>query len=456
MRRIRQHPLGSLGLVLILSALLLIACTSSTRAPDQVHVLTWKGDVNPVMEQYVDRGLDTAEKSQARAVVLRLDTPGGLDSAMRKVIQRIDSARVPVIVYVAPAGGRAASAGTFITMAGHVAAMAPNTTIGAATPIDASGEDIPGALGRKVTNDAIAYIRGIAELRGRNADWAESAVRDAAAVSADRAVELDVVDFVGTSIDDVLTKADGREVEVMGAGGAPVNVVLRTAGAPTTNNGTNFFERVLYYIADPNVAFLLLSLGGLALLIELLTPGFGVGIFGVIALVLAYFSLGALPVDWAGVALILLGIALLAAEVYVGGFGALGIGGIAALIFGGLILSGDSNSGYQVSRLLILVVAIAFGGFALLLAGSLVALRRMGSKPAAQVLGSEGIARTELAPDGVVLVMGERWNATAEDGPIHEDEHVLVTRVDGLKLRVRRDPAYLKALPAASTSQEGL
>src|SRR5215216_5525742 len=208
------------------------------------------------MEQYIDRGLDTAERSQAPAVVLRLDTPGGLDSAMRGVIQRIESSRVPVIVYVAPAGGRAASAGTFITMAGHVAAMAPNTTIGAATPIDASGDDIPGALGRKVTNDAVAYIRSIAELRERNADWAESAVRDAAAVSAARAVELDVVDFVATSLEDALAKADGREVEVQGDSGNSVSVVLHTAGAVTTSNGTNFFERVLYYLADPNVAFL--------------------------------------------------------------------------------------------------------------------------------------------------------------------------------------------------------
>ena len=165
-----------------------------------MHVLTWDGDVNPVMERYINRGIDTAERSDAAAVVIKLDTPGGLDSAMRDIIQRIESSTVPVLVYVSPAGGRAASAGTFITMAGHVAAMAPSTTIGAASPINSDGSDIDGTLGRKVTNDAVAYIRGIAELRGRNADWAEHAVRDAVAVNQNEAVHLNVVDFVADEL----------------------------------------------------------------------------------------------------------------------------------------------------------------------------------------------------------------------------------------------------------------
>jgi membrane-bound serine protease (ClpP class) len=213
---------------------------------------------------------------------------------MRDVIQRIEASKVPVIVYVSPAGGQAASAGTFITMSAQIAAMAPNTTIGAATPINSNGEDIEGALGRKVTNDMVAYGRGIADLRDRNADWAESAIRDATSANETQAVDQHVVDFVATSVDDLLQKSDGRQVQVALPNGDLTTVTVQTAGAATTEDNVNIFEQLLYYLADPNIAFLLLSLGGAALLIELWTPGFGVGIFGVIALVLAYFSLGSL------------------------------------------------------------------------------------------------------------------------------------------------------------------
>ncbi len=440
-----------MGLGLILLVLLATACSSS-KEPDQVHILTWDGSVNPVMERYIDRGIDAAEDSNARAVVIRLDTPGGLVDTMRDIIQRIEASSVPVIVYVSPAGGQAASAGTFITMAGHVAAMAPNTTIGAATPIDGDGSDIEGALGRKVTNDLVAYGRGVADLRGRNADWAESAIRDAASVAGDEAVELNVVNFVATSVDDLLEQADGLEVSVAQPNGDPRTMTLRTADAATTENGTSFFEELLYIIADPNLAFLLLSLGGVALLIELWTPGFGVGIFGVIALVLAYFALGSLPTNWAGAGLILLGIALIGAEMYAPGFGALGAGGIAALVFGGLILTGSGDTGVQVSRYLVIGTGVMLGVTLLLFASVLVSIRRTPSNAALQLLGSSGVARTEMMPEGIVLVHGERWNATAEDGYIEQDGHVLVTKVEGLQLKVKRDPAFMKMLPAAPTT----
>ena len=448
MRLLRRRPLLAPGLLLV--ALGLLAACSSTKPDDRVHVLTWKGIVNPVMARYVDRGIDTAERSNGRAVILRIDTPGGLSSSMRDIIQRIEAAELPVIVYVSPAGGRAASAGTFITMAGHVAAMAPNTTIGAATPINASGEDIEGALGRKVINDSVAYIRSIAELRGRNADWAESAVRDAAAVGEVEAVDLNVVDFVAVSIGDLLIQSDGRQVQLAGMLAGETEAV-RTAGAETVENNTNLFEEVLDFIATPDIAFLLLSLGGLALIIEILTPGFGIGVFGVIALILAFFALGALPTNEAGVALIIFGLILILAEVFASGFGIFGIGGIACLVFGGLFLTGSSEVGFQVSRWLVIGFGVFFGGAFLLLARALFKLRKMrsaGPFDAATIVGAKGVTRSRLDPHGYVQVAGERWEALAEDPPIEEETDVIVTESAGVHVVVKRDPASIKLLPA--------
>jgi membrane-bound serine protease (ClpP class) len=437
------------GVTLILLGLVAAACGgSSDRPPGEVHVLTWHGIVNPVMSRYIDRGMDAAEKSDAAAVVLRLDTPGGLDSSMREIIQRFESSTVPVIVYVSPSGGRAASAGTFITMAGQVAAMAPNTTIGAASPVNSDGSDIQGTLGEKVTNDAVAYIRGIAELRGRNADWAESAVRDAVAVPASQAVELDVVDFVAANLNDVLAQSDGRSVQVVDAEGAPQTVALKTAGAPVYENDTTLFEELLYLIADPNIAFLLLSLGGLALVFEVIHPSGFTGIPGVIALVLAFFALGSLPTNWAGVVLIGFGLVLIAAEVFVTGFGILGIGGIVSLIFGGLILTGSSEVGFQVSRWLVFGFAALAAVLVLGFLGILVKARRMPVHSGrATLVGKKGIARSTLNPRGVVHVQGERWDAIADDAPIDEDTRVIVTASEGFVLHVKRDPASVKLLP---------
>jgi membrane-bound serine protease (ClpP class) len=455
MRTILRRPLGSAGLLLILLGLLAAACAGRSQ-PDEVHVLTWDGIVNPVMQRYIERGIDKAERSDARAVVIRLDTPGGLDSSMRKIIQRIEASRVPVIVYVAPSGARAASAGTFITMAGHVAAMAPNTTIGAASPIDSSGGDIEGTLGRKVTNDAVAYIRSIAELRGRNADWAEQAVREAVAVSASEAVSLDVVDFTATGLDDLLRQSDGRTVSVQTEAGATASLTLRTAGAAVYENDTNFFEDLLHVIADPNIAFLLLTLGSLALLSEIFHASGLMAIFGIMALILAYFSLGALPTNWAGAALIVMGVVLLTAEVFVPSFGVLGFGGIAAIIFGGIILTGSNEApGFEVSRWVIVATALACAGVLLLFTAALLRMRSMPAYSGREsLIGAQGTTRTRLDPHGVVWIAGETWEATAEDAPIEPDAPVIVTRAEGLKLRVKRDPASIKLLPAAPAADQ--
>jgi membrane-bound serine protease (ClpP class) len=448
-----RHPRRfAFGLTLLFLGAIAAACGGDTREPGQVHVLEWDGIVNPVMERYVDRGIDTAENSDAAAVVLELDTPGGLDSSMREIIQRIESSTVPVIVYVSPSGGRAASAGTFITMAGHVAAMAPSTTIGAASPINSDGSDIEGALGRKVTNDAVAYIRGIAEQRGRNADWAEDAVRDAVAVNQNEAVELNVVDFVATSLEDLLRQSDGREVQLLDAEGQLVTATVQVAGAPVTENNPTIFEQLLYIIADPNIAFLLLSLGGLAIIAEIFSTNGVTGIFGVIALVLAFFALGSLPTNWAGVALIAFGLILITAEVFVTGFGVLGIGGIIALAFGGLILTGSGDTGFQVSRWLVIGFAITVGVLVLGLGGLILKARKMPVHSGRESLvGARGSTRSRLEPRGAVLVEGERWEAVAEDRDMIEaDTPIIVTRSEGFVLYVKRDPAFIKLLPTTT------
>jgi membrane-bound serine protease (ClpP class) len=454
--RLLGRPMFLLG-VLLIAAGTLTACASRPNEPGKAHVLRWDGIVSPIMVRYIDRGIDTAERSNAPVVVIRLDTPGGFDTSMRQVVQRIESSRVPVIVYVSPAGSRAASAGTFITMVGHVAAMAPNTTIGAATPVGAGGDDIEGAMGRKVMNDAIAYIRGIAELRDRNADWAESAVRDAAAITETRAVELNVVDFVARDVPEALALAHGMQLEVTGPGGVGVRTVtLETENLQLFVNSPNLFENILYVLASPDIAFLLLTLGGLALIIELYSPGFGVGIFGVIALILAYFALGALPVNMAGVILILLGLTLLAIEVFVAGFGAFGIGGVIAIILGGLILTGSSEMGFQVSRWLVIATGVGIGLFFLLVLTAILRVRRMPTKSGREhIIGAKGEARTALNPTGYVVIEGERWEAVAEEPPIEAGQAIVVKELAGLRLRVALDreravPVSVEAGPAGA------
>ena len=367
-------------------------------------------------------------------MVIRLDTPGGLDSAMRDIIQRIEAAKVPVIVYVSPSGARAASAGTFITMAANIAAMAPNTAIGAAHPVGAGGEEIKGPLGDKVTNDAVAYIRGIAKLRGRNEDWAEKAVRQSVSVDQDEAVDLHVVDLVAPDLASLLAAIDGRQVDL-----ASGPVVLKTKDVPITENDMTVVERFLNVISDPNIAFILLSLGSLALLIEFTHPTIFTGVAGVLLLITAFFALGTLPVNWAGVFLIIIAFALFIAEVYVSGFGVLGIGGIIALIFGGLLLTSSSNPSFQVSRWLIFGVAAMLGLFVFMALSTLVRLRRQPSTLGVQSLvGKQGVARTALGPSGTVFINGERWNATVDEGRVEEGDIVTVIKVEGLHLKVKR------------------
>ena len=433
----RSHLLMLAGTLLVLGAV--AACAPSIDERGAVHVLTYDGTVDPVMKGYIDRGIDEAERTDARAVVLRLDTPGGLVSSMEDIVKRINSSEVPVIVYIWPSGGHAASAGTFITYAGHVAAMAPDTRIGAASPVGSGGEELDDTLKDKATNDLVALITGLAEARGRNAEWAEDAVRHAIAANSREAVELHVVDFEANTLDSVLQQAEGRTVAV---GEEHREVTLRLVNAPVVENNRTFVERFLALISDPNIAFLLLSLGALALLIEILHPGLvAPGVFGAIALVLAFFSLGTLPTNWAAVALIVLAFTLFVAEVFVSGFGALGIGGAVALIMGGLLLTTTNNPQFQVNRWLIFSIAGFMAVFFIMVMGAVLRTRRLPAYMGAQTLvGRPAVARSALDPEGFVFLEGGRWRATAEGGPVAEGERVRITHVKGLRLTVRREP----------------
>ncbi len=433
---LRSRPLRLALIGGLLLAGLAMACGRSIDERDAVHILTADAEVNPVLEGYIDRGIDEAERTDARAVVIKLDTPGGLSSSMEEIIQRIQSSKVPVIVYVSPSGGKAASAGTFITMSAHVAAMAPGTRIGAAHPVaGGTGGDIEGDLGTKIENDAAAYARSIAEERGRNAEWAEDAVRRSVSASTNEAVELNIVDFAAEDVDDLLAQADGLSVKL---GGEQVTL-SGLAAAERVENDMTFVERMLLILSNPNIAFLLLSLGGIALLIELFNPGIGVaGVFGVIALTLAFFALGTLPVNWAGVALVLLAFTLFGAELFAPGFGVFGVGGAIALIAGGMLLTTSDDPSFQVSRWLVIGVAVVFAAFFFTVIGAIVKMRRQPTTSAAEaIVGMRGTSRSYLNPDGFVFVRGERWRAVAEERPISEGEPVIVTSVKGLTLTVR-------------------
>jgi membrane-bound serine protease (ClpP class) len=438
---VRRRRRSAVRLILALLGIFLgasiLACASGPNAPPgAVHVLTAKGVVNPVMERYLDRGMDAAEDRDAAAVVIRLDTPGGLVSSMNDIVKRILASRVPVAVYVSPPGGRAASAGAFITMSAHVAAMAPSTRIGAAHPIDSSGGDIEGTLNDKVTNDAVALIRGLAERYGRNADWAESAVRESVSDDAERALELNVIDLIATDLDDLVESIDGREVVLEGE----QTVALHTADAPRVFNNRNFIENFLDIIADPNIAFLLLSLGSLALFIEIINPGqIFPGVFGVIALLLGFFALSVLPFSWAAVALILFAFILFGLEMFVTSHGILGVGGAVSLLFGGLLLTSDNPPEFQVSRWLVFTLSATLGAFVFFIVVNILRIRHMPAQMGMEtVVGRQAVARSPLNPTGFVFLDGEYWSAESEDEEIRPGQSVIITEVNGLKLKVRK------------------
>jgi len=436
----------------------------AAHAASSVLQLDIKGAIGPAVSNYVEHGLEQAKQIQAQLVILRMDTPGGLDQSMRSIIQAILASPVPVATFVAPSGARAASAGTYILYASHIAAMAPGTNMGAATPVQIGGigggppspspPKIPGTTGknakpaqsqkqkspppddssmhRKMVNDAAAYIRSLAQMRGRNADWAEKAVRQAASLSATQALEKQVIDLMATDAADLLGKLDGKTIKTVSG-----KHTLHTAGITIEKLEPSWPNRMLSIITDPNVAYILMLLGVYGLFFELANPGFVLpGVIGGICLLLALFAFQVLPVNFAGLALIGLGIAFMIAEVFMPSFGALGLGGVIAFIVGSIMLMDTGVPGFALSLALIIGVALSSAAFFILIAGmALKARRRPVVSGSEEMVGALGDAVEDFDTQGNVHIHGEIWQATA-NAPITKGQTVRVTGMDGLILSV--------------------
>ena len=404
--------------------------------------------IHPIGQRYLERALDKAAENGAVVVVVEIDTPGGLLSSTRKIVSNIFASRVPVIVYVSPSGARAASAGTFITAAGHIAAMAPGTNIGAASPIAGDGTEIPETLKSKLFEDTAAEIRSIAERRGRAIEPLEATVLEAKAYTAEEALKLGIIDLIAESVTVLLREVDGMVVQVdTELGQQPVT--LETADLDVRRVQPGFFDKLLSLIADPNISFLLISLGGLGLFVEILNPGLIFpGITGGIALVLGFVALGNLPGNWAGAALILLAFALAIAEVNVDGFGLLGILGAVSFVFGGILLFGHFGTpsptfpDIEVSPKVLVPIAIGVGALsAFVMVGSISGRRtRRRIWPATTlVVGMEGVVTAALDPRGTIRVRGESWTAESKDRkPLEPGTPVTVVTEEGALLTVER------------------
>ncbi len=419
--------LTSLGLFL-----LLVSGEVSAQAP-QVDVLRVKGAITPVLAGYIERGIGLAEEHGATACIIEMDTPGGLDSSMRDIIQSILGADIPVVVYM-PSGARAASAGAFITLASHVAAMAPATEIGAAHPVAIGEDGMDETMKEKVVNDAVAYIRSIAETRGRNADWAEAAVRESKSSPASEAFELGVIDIIADNMDDLLAQLDGWQVTLLSG----EVVTIETVGASVNYIDMGSMERFLFTITDPNIAYILLSLGMLGIMLELFSPGtIFPGVVGAICLLLAFYGLGMLPVNYIGIILVLLAFGLFIAEMFTATNGLLALGGIASLTIGSMVLMTDPL--FRINPGLIAGVVIAVAAFFIFVIASVMRTHRTRQQTGRDAMvGRVAVARTPLDPKGEVFVHGELWGATVDEGKVEPGEEVVITEVDGLRLKVTR------------------
>jgi membrane-bound serine protease (ClpP class) len=410
----------------------------ASAAPAPVATIDLEGVISPVTLRLIGLAIDRAQADRAQALVVQLDTPGGLERSMRSIVQRMMNAEVPVIVFVGPTGARAASAGVFITMAAHVAAMAPATNIGAASPVAIGGGSADKTMMKKVENDAAAFIRTVALERGRNAEWAEKAVRQAVSITEREAVKLKVVDLVADSVPDLLEKLDGRTIKLPKG-----TTTLATKGAPVRPIEIGFRDRFLNVITDPNVAYVLMMLGMLGLFFELSNPGVILpGVIGGISLILAFFAFQSLPINYAGLLLILFGIVLLVAEIKVVSHGVLAIGGVVSMALGSLMLFDAPEVGFRVSWWVIApMVAATAGLFLFVVTAGVRALGSPAVTGAEGLIGKSATVRERLAPDGQVMVSGEIWRAIAQGEAVEPGAQVRIVGVEGLTLKVAKDGA---------------
>ena len=442
----KRLRMARLSLSFIFIAMLIVGMLGPMFAQANEHgephvlIMNVDGIINSVKERFISRAIEQAEEDNATLLIIQLDTPGGLLGATREIVQLLLETPVPVAVYVSPKGARAGSAGTFITAAGNIAVMAPGSNIGAATPISATGDDLEDTLASKIENDTAALIRSIAQVRGRNQDKLEAMVRSAASYSAQEALAYNVVDLITEDVDDLLAKVDGLRAEV-----ASGTVVLETTGLEIRFFNKNILEHFLEFISNPNVSFILLTVGGLGIVVEIFNTGLvAPGVVGVICLLLAFLALGNLPVNWAGVVFILLAVVLIVLEVAVSGFGILGVGAAVSLMVGGLLLFnqfGDASPtlpSITVNRWLLYGSGGVIGVAVAYVARSAYQSRNEGPPEKLEsMIGMRGTVTAELAPRGIVLVGNETWTAVSDDARvIATGEAVEVISVDGLTLTV--------------------
>lgn len=434
---ITMKQLGRSIYLLLIVLHLAATVTLAQEGRKEVLVADVEGPVTPVMLSFIERAIEEADVRNAEALVIRLNTPGGSVDLTKRIIQTMIVSDVPVIVYVWPPGGFAASAGTFITLAGHAAAMAPNTTIGAASPVDASGAEVDETLRSKIENILIADIKSLANRRGEEAiEWAQEAITEAKAANAEEALEIGVIDFVAADLEELLEQLDGFVVEVNGD-----ERTLSTADVRTDFIEETALEGLLGVITNPSLALLLISIGGLAIVYEIINPGgYLSGIIGAILLLIGMYGMGQLPVNYAGLALILLAFALFVAEMFTPTFGALTATGVVAFIVGGIILFNTSEFAHEIPLPSIIATPLAMAALVLFGLRKVIEARR--SQPTTgqeALLGAIGTVKIPLNPQGSVFVWGERWQATSEDGqPIPTGERVQVTAVDGFRLKVKK------------------
>jgi membrane-bound serine protease (ClpP class) len=465
LRLLGTRPVAAVtALQLILVGWLAGSSEAWAQAPSQriVDVIEVSGVIDPPMASYIQDRLTNARAEGAHAAIIQLDTPGGLDVPMREIVQQMLDSDIPVIVWVAPRGARAASAGTFLTYAGHLSYMAEATVVGAATPINLGGQLSP-ALERKITNDAVEYIRGLAALRGRNQEWAEAAVREAASIGASRAEAIGVVDGIASTLRELLERVDGSRVDLAGSSGATLETWDESAGVPTATvrfQGMNLVDRLLHSVVSPEVAFLLLLVGAFGLIFEIYNPGIGLaGILGAVALLLGFYGLSVLPTNWLGVLLIVLAVVLLVVDLHTAGLGAFTVGGLATLVGGGLVLFAGAPEALALSPWsIVAAVAVTVLFFISVMTAALrVRLRRpiMGGEA---MVGTVGEAKTDIAPEGTVLSRGTLWRARTMETGIAAGSRVQIKATEGLVLLVEphhEDEAATASDPATRESEAG-